>query len=269
MFYMLFQIIRFFFCLIDFLLVTGVTLFCALLPRKINQRYMHKMFRLFCWSFIHLIGRRPHIHEKFIPPLPKQYIVIANHPSGYDLLIMNALFKVCPLAQSGVRNWFVIGKIAEAAGTVFVIREDKASRSKAKEACLEAALEGKNLLIYPEGGCARELRKFKYGAFDISLQTGIPIVPVYLLYEAENAFIWGDFGLLRHLINLFQAINKHTHCFILDPIDPKNFSDVESYSSYVHSIYENLEQKYRYARRNIVPSLEGIEKKEEEEVVSA
>ncbi len=218
----------------------------ALLPQSINKYFMHRLFRGVCWSFIHLIGHSPHIHQKYSPPLPKHYILISNHPSGYDLLVLNALFSVHPLAKAGVADWFMLGRIVKAIGPVFVQRDQKSSRSAAKQACIAKLEEKGNVLIYPEGGCfGKHLRPFKYGAFDISITSGVPILPVYLQYEAENAFEWGDHGLVYHIYRMVKSINKHTHCYIFEPIYPEPFTDPETYAKHVHNKYRKWEQKYR------------------------
>lgn len=208
---------------------------------------MHDLFRVMCSSFMRMLGGYIHVHQKNNQPLPKQYLLISNHPSGYDLLLINSLFKVKPLAQHGVRKWFLIGRIAESIGTVFVKRDDKNSRNSAKEACRQGLKEGKSVLIYPEGGCyGKNLNTFKNGAFELSLTSNTPIVPVYLLYEAENCFEWGwDDSLPKHLFDLLRAKNKHIHCYVFDAIDPKNFDDVASYKEYVYSMYQKLQNKYR------------------------
>ena len=246
MLYVLIRFVIFIFCFIDMAVMTMLAFLCAFLPKAINKHIMPRLFRLVCWSFVRLVGRSPHIHEKFQPPLPQQYILISNHPSGYDIIIINALFRVSPLAKAGVRNWFLLGKIAETAGTIFVQRSNKESRNAAKEACAEAISQGKRILIYPEGGCfGKHLRDFKYGAFDISLATGVPILPIYLQYEAENAYEWGEYGLIKHLFNMAMAINKHIHCYIFDPIKPDGFTDAKSFAEHVHGMYQKWEEGYR------------------------
>ena len=179
--------------------------------------------------------------------MPDRYILIANHPSGADILILNSIFTVYPLAQHGVKKWFFLGRIAKATGVVFVERENKTSRNQVKKQLIKYAKSGKNLLIYPEGGCfGKHLRNFKYGACDISIASNIPILPVYLQYEAENDFEWGwDMNLPQHLFHLFTAINKRANCYIFQPIYPTNFSDSQSFTKYIHKHYQEWEAKYR------------------------
>lgn len=51
----------------------------------------------------------------------------------------------------------------------------------------DAIKEGKNLVIFPEGGIVSnnppELARFKDGAFRIAIETGTPVVPVTIPYN--------------------------------------------------------------------------------------
>lgn len=245
-FYHLFRLLRFACFTIDFMLVSLFTFACACLPLCINRRFMPKLFQIWSGAFLRFTGIECHIHQRYNPPLPKRYVLISNHPSGADILILNALFQVHPLAKDTIRAWWIIGRIAASAGAVFVKRDSRDSRNAAKQQLIDSAMQGYNLLIYPEGGCfGRHLRPFKYGAFDIALAAGIPILPVYFQYEAENDFEWGEYGMIHHVYNLCRVCNKHAHCYIFDPVFPDAFGTPEAFSDYVHKLYEQWEAKYR------------------------
>ena len=246
MFYLLIKTLRFALFILDFCSVLLFTFTCSFLPTSINKYFMHGLFRLMCKSFLNAIGGQVHIHQKNRAALPKHFLLIANHPSGYDILLLNSIFKVYPLAQSGVRKWFFFGRIAKAIGTVFVDRSDKSSKGVAKQACLDGLLEGKSILIYPEGGCfGKDLRDFKYGAFNLSMESQVPILPIYLQYEAENSFEWGNESLPWHLFNIFKAKNKHVHCYIFDAVHPQHFKDAAQLKDYMHRMYQKWQQLYR------------------------
>lgn len=207
---------------------------------------MHYLFRQLCGGFVRFFGVELHIHHKYTGELPKHYLLISNHPSGADIVILNALFPVYPLAKEEIKQWWFLGRISQATGVAFVKREDKESRHAAKQALIEYAKQGKNLLIYPEGGCfGKHLRPFKYGVFDISLAAQVPILPIYFQYEAENSFEWGNYGLLHHIWNIVTAPNKHAHCYIFPPIEPTNFTDTPTFCEHVHKQFELWENKYR------------------------
>ena len=57
---------------------------------------------------------------------------------------------------------------------------------------VDAVNAGQNIALYPEGGCKgrRLFHEFKSGAFEVSMRTGVPILPVFLHYEAQDDFEW-------------------------------------------------------------------------------
>lgn len=246
---MLYNFFRFFYYIItalDLILIVCFSFIASLLPMCISRHYMHYLFQVLCHSFVRFFGIELHIHHKYTGALPERFLLISNHPSGADIVILNALFRVFPLAKEEIKQWWFLGKIAQATGVAFVKRDDKESRNAAKQSLINYVKEGKNLLIYPEGGCfGKHLRPFKFGVFDISINTQVAILPVYFQYEAENSFEWGDYGLLHHLWNLTTAPNKHAHCYIFPPIKPENFTDPQVFCNFVHEQYENWEKKYR------------------------
>ena len=246
MFHPIIHFLRLLVMALDFTIVCSFTFICACLPRWINRRFMPALFSHWCWSFVRFLGVECHIHQKFKPPLPDHFLLVSNHPSGLDILLLNAIFRVRPLAKEEIKSWWILGRIARSVDTVFVKREERESRHAAKQGMVDAIQSGANLLIYPEGGCfGKHLRPFKYGAFEISMTTGIPILPVYMQYEAENDIEWGEYGLIHHIYNILRACNKHAHCYIFDPVQPQGFSDAQSYSRHLHEWYEKWEARYR------------------------
>ena len=246
MFFTLFRFLYFCLRMLDFALIALFSLICALLPISINKLFMHRMFRMTCRGFLRFLNIRCHIYQKYKGVMPKNFILISNHPSGVDILAINSLFSVYPLAKIEVQNWWFLGRIARAAGVLFVKREDQSSRGIARNALAIYAREGKNLLIYPEGGCfGRNLRPFKQGAFDTAILSGLPILPVYLQYGAEITLEWGEYGLVQHILNVIRSPDKHIHCYIFNPIAPDAFCDGNSLKNYVHKLYQVWEAKYR------------------------
>ncbi len=246
---MLYHVFRFFYyfvAAVDLILIVLLAFVSSFLPMAISKYFMHALFQKMCRAFVRFFGIELHIHHNYTGELPKHYILIANHPSGADIVIANALFKVYPLAKEEIKQWWFLGRISKAAGIAFVKREDRESRHAAKENLLTYVSMGKNLLIYPEGGCfGKHLRPFKYGAFDIAMASKLPILPIYFCYEAENSFEWGDYGLIRHIIYLLTAPNKHAHCYIFPPVESKDFTDAQAFAEHLHCQYESWEKKYR------------------------
>ncbi len=216
------------------------------LPRIFSGRYYHFLSRLWCKIFVRGLDVDLRLIHKNKKPLPKQYILISNHPSALEDFAVPALFDVYPLAKAGVRDWIVLGRISDYAGTIYVTRGSASSRHAAKKALADAVQSGKNIVIFPEGGCkgSRIYEKFQTGAFDISLQTGIPILPVFLQYIDQEIFEWTDESLLKKLWQIFKTNNNRVNYYAFDAINPSAFDNKEDYTKHVHALYLEWQKEY-------------------------
>ena len=88
------------------------------------------------------------LHQKNLKPLPKQYILVANHPSSFEDIGIPALFEVPPLAKMDERKWFLPGEISEAAGTMIVKRDNKESRHAVVDQIIEKLGQGESVVIF-------------------------------------------------------------------------------------------------------------------------
>ena len=216
------------------------------LPRVFSGRYYHFLSRFWCKIFVRALDVDLKLVHKNRHPLPEQYILIANHPSALEDFAIPALFDVYPLAKAGVRDWVLLGRISDYAGTVYVHRENASSRHAALQSLLDAVKAGKNIVIFPEGGCkgSRIYEKFHSGAFDISLQTGIPLLPVFLHYIDQKAFEWQGQSLVLKLWQIFKSSNNRVNYYLHDAILPEAFTDKESFAKQLHSKYLEWQKEY-------------------------
>jgi len=233
-------------CWLELTLFTLVLYALSWLPGVLVPFY-YTLFRLWCRSFVRALGIDLRLHQKNIRPLPPQYILIANHPAAFEDIGIPALFPVHSLAKVEVRDWWLVGRISMAAGSLYVHRESRESRNAAGEQIEEELKRGINIALYPEGGCKgrRIFESFRYGAFDISLRTGIPILPVFLHYESQDDFEWRDPQTLPHKIwHMLTTQNKRVNYYVYDAFEPDQFDDRAAYAEYAHTKY--LEWQARY-----------------------
>lgn len=234
-------------CWVELALLTAALYVLAFVPGKWIQPAYFWLFRLWCKFFVRALGVDLRLHQKNRNPLPERYILIANHPSAFEDVGVPALFDVYSLAKMEVKDWWFAGRLNRAAGTLFVQRESRESRRAAAEQIIAELDKGHNVVIYPEGGCKgrRIFSSFRYGAFDISLRTGIPIVPVFLHYEAQDRFEWKPGETLpQKLWHFMTAPNNRANYYLYDAIHPGQFPDKRTYADYVHGLY--LEWQARY-----------------------
>lgn len=234
-------------CWIELSLFTLLLYILAWLPRPLTRYYYYYLFRIWCSFFVHALGVDLRLHEKNREPLPKQYILIANHPSALEDVGIPTLFNVHSLAKQGVRNWFLVGKINEAAGTVFVKRDDPESRHRSVELMLGKLEQGHNIALFPEGGCKgrRIYSSFQNGAFDMSIRTGIPILPVFLHYEAQETFEWrAPYTLLHKMWHFMTSQNDQANYYVFDAIYPAGYTDKKEFAEVVRQKYLRWQARY-------------------------
>ncbi len=234
-------------CWLELTALTLIMYALSFLPQWLLRSWYSKVFRFWCWLFVTALGVDLRLHQKNTKPLPKHYILIANHPSAFEDVGIPSLFPVYSLAKEQVKDWWLVGRINIAAGTMFVHREDPESR-KAATATLEAEVrKGHNIALYPEGGCfgRRIQSRFRYGAFKVSLLTGVPILPVFLHYESQDDFEWRNPQTLPQKIwHFITTRNNRANYYVYDAIEPQHFTTTEDYNLYVYNLYLQWQARY-------------------------
>ena len=111
------------------------------------------------------------------------YIFAGNHASGYDvpLAFAGLPYWLISVAKIELKSVFILGWVMETAGHIFVDRRKSesaiASLKKSKESLTK---NPRSILLFPEGTRTLDgnLGLFKRGGLMLSIDTGIPIVPV-------------------------------------------------------------------------------------------
>lgn len=234
-------------CWLELIVITAVLYLLSFLPPILLRPWYAKVFRFWCWLFVKALGVDLRLHQKNTAPLPKHYILIANHPSAFEDVGVPSLFPVYSLAKEQVKGWWFAGRINIAAGTMFVHREDPASRKAATVTLETEVRKGHNIALYPEGGCfgRRIYSKFRYGAFKVSMQTGVPILPVFLHYESQDDFEWRNPQTLpQKFWHFLTTRNNRANYYVHDAIDPRQFSTTEEYNLHVYNLYLKWQARY-------------------------
>jgi len=120
--------------------------------------------------------------------------IFSNHVSFFDTLVMAHAVPVRFIAKAEVKHWPFIGWIARATGTLFVEREDRVQRATVRQAVGEniQTQQYPPIVVFPEGtrNPLDTLLPFRYGVFDIALQTGMPYLLCAIHYERTESMTW-------------------------------------------------------------------------------
>lgn len=241
-----FSILRWMIGWLDLLIITSIVYPLSYLPPHFTRFYFQPLYQYWASCFAKALGVQLKLHQKNIHTLPKQMILIGNHPSVFEDIGMSALFPVHYLAKSAVKNWWIVGRISQATGTFYVNREDKIDRQRSFEELVQALKEGESIGLYPEGGCKgrRIYLPFRYGVFELSMQSRVPIVPVFLHYESQIDFEWQNEHLLYKLWQIMRSKNRTANYYIYDAIDPTQFESKEAFCNYVQNCYLAWQKRY-------------------------
>ena len=68
---------------LDLLLFTLLMLLLAAMPQAWIRGIYPPMFHAWCRVFVRAVNIDLRLHQKNLCPLPRQYILIANHPSAF------------------------------------------------------------------------------------------------------------------------------------------------------------------------------------------
>jgi 1-acyl-sn-glycerol-3-phosphate acyltransferase len=153
--------------------------------------------------------------------LPKCGLLVCNHLSYFDILVLATLTPSRFVAKSEVRKWPVFGWFARLAGTIFVERNKRSQAARSVKE-IEAALGEEPLVVlFPEGTSSGgdTVLPFKSSLLEPAARHPHALTASLIDYElsdgnpSEEVCYWKDMTLVPHLINLLskRAIHAFVH----------------------------------------------------------
>jgi 1-acyl-sn-glycerol-3-phosphate acyltransferase len=157
---------------------------------------------------VSLLGVRLEVHGS---PPAGPVLFLANHRSYVDIAALLAQRPCAFLGKAEIAEWPLIGAAARGTHTVFVQREDKASRRAARLGALGLLQRGVAFAAFPEGTTSRGPGALPFfpGLFELAAEHEIAVVPVAIQYASpEDAWV-GDDGFVPHFLDRFRERHMH------------------------------------------------------------
>ena len=142
-------------------------------------------------------------------------LLVANHVSWLDIMAIHA---ACPQARfvskADVRAWPLIGRLVDAAGTLYIVREQRRDALRVAHEMAAVLQSGDTVAFFPEGttGAGDQLLPFHANLLQPVIATGCPVLPVVLRYRESThpgasraAQYIGDTTLLQSIARLALA----------------------------------------------------------------
>ena len=155
-------------------------------------------------------------------------IVASNHLSYLDILVLASVSPQVFLAKSDVRNWPVMGRYAEWAGTQFIDRTRRADVARQNDEFRHIVENDAVQTIFLEGTSSGgdSVLPFKSSLLEPVIANGWPVTPAAIVYTcdggvpSENVCWWRDMPFTSHALGLLLLDNITAHVAFGTPVAP-------------------------------------------------
>lgn len=148
------------------------------------------------------------------PPPRGSFLLVANHLSYLDVIVLGGLMPCAFVAKSEIARWPVIGFLARAMGTLFVERENRRALGALNRRLAARLARGETLVLFPEGtsSSGERVLPFRAALLEPAAALGLPVRYAALGYAtppgerppAEVVCWWGDMTFLAHALDLMR-----------------------------------------------------------------
>ncbi len=195
--------------------------------------------------------------------VPPDGLIVCNHLSYLDILVISAAAPAVFVSKSEVRSWPILGWIARRTGTIFVERGHSCGAGRTVEEIEGALRAGRRVVLFPEGTSSggETVLPFKSSLLEPGRQG--PISAAALAYSlepgdgdpAEVVCYWKDMTLLPHLIRLLgrRSIRATLVFARLDGSDADRKSLARRLHSLVLTLKQTVDCNQQQAGRGVAP----------------
>jgi lyso-ornithine lipid O-acyltransferase len=149
-------------------------------------------------------------------------LLVANHLSYIDPLIVGSIQPCAPVAKAEIAGWPIVGAGAQALGVMFVRRGDAWSGARALRSSLRNLQAGVPVLGFPEGTTSHGdgVLPFYRGLFGMAARARVPIVPIAIRYDDPQAAWVGDAWFLPHYLRTAMRPQTRAYVRVGQPLAP-------------------------------------------------
>jgi 1-acyl-sn-glycerol-3-phosphate acyltransferase len=153
-------------------------------------------------------------------------LVVGNHVSWIDIYVVNAWRPTPFVSKAEVRQWPIVGWLAQQLDTIFLQREKRSDAKRIMHELSERLKRGELMCVFPEGttSAGKDLLPFHSNLFQAAVSAGCPVQPICLMYEDGNgrqseapAYI-DDLTLSFTLNAMLRARPLTAHLYVCDAL---------------------------------------------------
>jgi len=143
-------------------------------------------------------------------------LIVANHVSWLDIIVLNAIHPSRFIAKSEVRDWPVIGWLCRRCGTVFIERALRQNASMVNRRISLLLEQDVSIGLFPEGTTTdgKQVGHFHSALIQPAIDAGIRLLPMALRYQHKDgetefaaAFV-GDMTLAQSIWQILRCTHQ-------------------------------------------------------------
>lgn len=198
---------------------------------RIGQARKNMLIHVLYAACMRVIGLRATLKGELTPG---PALIVANHCSYNDVLVIASLGDIFFTPKSDVRGWPLIGPLVARFNVLFVDR--KPGSTKQNQQTIFAHLKsGGRICVFPEAttGDGRRLLPFKSSLFSLAEQWDgeqpLPVQPITVIYRRVDGKMpdettwpkiawYGDIDIVRHLLSFFTMKRVEAEAIAHPPI---------------------------------------------------
>ena len=118
------------------------------------------------------------------PPKDGPLLMVVNHISWLDILVMHAAGFCRFVSKADVKDWPVIGMMATGAGTLYIERDSRRDALRVVHHMRDALVRGEVVAVFPEGTTSNgiTLLPFHANLIQAAISAHAPALPVALQF---------------------------------------------------------------------------------------
>lgn len=152
--------------------------------RTPNQPQHTVLVRQFCRRVYQALGIDLRIHGQ----VPQTHALwVSNHISWIDIAVIGSQTRVFFLSKAEVADWPIMGKLAQAGGTLF-IKRGSGDAERVRDQIAQFLRDGMSILFFPEGTTTNGTRlgRIHGRLLGAAIDANVPVQPVVLCYISNG-----------------------------------------------------------------------------------
>lgn len=161
-------------------------LICAVVFPFLDRHGQMQRVQWWCRRMLRLVGIALQIRGT-VHPGP--VLLVANHVSWLDILVINAARPARFVSKADVRRWPLIGWLVACSGTLFIERERKRDALRVVHQVAQALQEGHTIAVFPEGTTSdgTGLLPFHANVLQSAIAASACVQPIALRYSDRTS----------------------------------------------------------------------------------